>query len=180
MRNLAREHGERGHEAWALWLLGELECEPGLNPLRAAESYGEALETATSLEMRPLVAHCHLGLGKLYGRMGHARAGPRAPHDRGDDVPRDGHAVLSGAGGGKAATTVNLPRVRRRGAPGPQGRARLASIYRVVVASSPRGVDQGPLSSGGRVGPRVASWPAHQRATEIECSSLTNLGSVTC
>ncbi len=33
---------------------------------------------------------------------GQARAGPRAPHHRDDDVPRDGHAVLAGAGGGGA------------------------------------------------------------------------------
>jgi tetratricopeptide (TPR) repeat protein len=64
--DLAREHGERGHEAWVLWLLGEIDCEPGLDPLRAAQCYREALDTATSLEMRPLVAHSHLGLGKLY------------------------------------------------------------------------------------------------------------------
>jgi CheY-like chemotaxis protein len=34
----------------------------------------------------------------------------------------------------------------------------------------PRGgmVNQSPLSFGGRVEPRVASWPAHQRAAEIE------------
>jgi tetratricopeptide (TPR) repeat protein len=31
---------------------------------------------------------------------GQARAGPRAPHHRDDAVPRDGHAVLAGAGGG--------------------------------------------------------------------------------
>ena len=31
---------------------------------------------------------------------GQARAGARAPHHRDDDVPRDGHAVLAGAGGG--------------------------------------------------------------------------------
>ena len=30
--------------------------------------YREALRLATELGMRPLVAHCHLGLGKLYGR----------------------------------------------------------------------------------------------------------------
>ena len=31
---------------------------------------------ATELGMRPLVAHCHLGLGKLYGRTGqHEQAG---------------------------------------------------------------------------------------------------------
>jgi class 3 adenylate cyclase/tetratricopeptide (TPR) repeat protein len=68
--DLAREHGERGHEARVLWLLGEVECEPGLDPLRAAECYREALDTAASLDMRPLVAHCHLGLGKLLQRTG--------------------------------------------------------------------------------------------------------------
>jgi len=30
--------------------------------------YREALALADDLKMRPLVAHCHLGLGKLYGR----------------------------------------------------------------------------------------------------------------
>jgi len=39
--------------------------------------------------MRPLIAHCHLGLGRLYPHW-KARARPRAPHDRDDDVPRDG------------------------------------------------------------------------------------------
>ncbi len=33
-------------------------------------SYGGAMNLATELGMRPLVAHCHLGLGKLYRRMG--------------------------------------------------------------------------------------------------------------
>jgi hypothetical protein len=32
--------------------------------------YREALALATDLGMRPLVAHCHLGLGKLYRRTG--------------------------------------------------------------------------------------------------------------
>ena len=30
--------------------------------------YREALALAETLGMRPLVAHCHLGLGRLYGR----------------------------------------------------------------------------------------------------------------
>jgi hypothetical protein len=34
----------------------------------AQESYRSALELAEELKMRPLVAHCHLGLGKLYHR----------------------------------------------------------------------------------------------------------------
>jgi Tetratricopeptide repeat len=36
----------------------------------AEDHYREALALAEELEMRPLVAHCHLGLGKLYRRTG--------------------------------------------------------------------------------------------------------------
>ena len=32
--------------------------------------YPEALALAGTLGLRPIVAHCHLGLGKLYGRTG--------------------------------------------------------------------------------------------------------------
>jgi tetratricopeptide (TPR) repeat protein len=64
---LSRKHGERGNEAWVLRLLGEIaahadppEEESGVG------HYREALGLATELGMRPLVAHCHLGLGKLF------------------------------------------------------------------------------------------------------------------
>jgi Tetratricopeptide repeat len=36
----------------------------------SAAHYGAALTLASELGMRPLVAHCHLGLGKLYRRIG--------------------------------------------------------------------------------------------------------------
>ena len=36
----------------------------------AGRYYHEALALGTDLGMRPLVAHCHLGLGKLYRRIG--------------------------------------------------------------------------------------------------------------
>jgi hypothetical protein len=36
----------------------------------AEAHYGAALALASELGMRPLVAHCHLGLGKLYRRTG--------------------------------------------------------------------------------------------------------------
>ena len=37
------------------------------------------------------------------------RAGSGAPHDRDDDVPRDGHAILAGAGrSGAAGVSVKL------------------------------------------------------------------------
>jgi hypothetical protein len=36
----------------------------------AVGHYGSALALANDLGMRPLVAHCHLGLGRLYRRTG--------------------------------------------------------------------------------------------------------------
>jgi hypothetical protein len=63
-------HRERGHHAWALRLLGEVAAGPGpvVDRAVAERYYGQALVLADELDMRPLVAHCHLGLGKLYRR----------------------------------------------------------------------------------------------------------------
>ena len=41
----------------------------------ADNSYRRALALAHELGMRPLVAHCHLGLGKLYRHTGDGVAG---------------------------------------------------------------------------------------------------------
>jgi tetratricopeptide (TPR) repeat protein len=66
---LAREHGERGHEAWALRLLGEIASQSDPLDARQAERYyRDASALANALGMRPLVAHCHLGLGTLHRR----------------------------------------------------------------------------------------------------------------
>jgi tetratricopeptide (TPR) repeat protein len=74
---LARERGERGHEAWTLRLLGEIASHHDQPDLTATEvHYGGAMTLATELGMRPLAAHCHLGLGKLY-----RKAGDRAKAD---------------------------------------------------------------------------------------------------
>jgi tetratricopeptide (TPR) repeat protein len=68
---LSRRHGERGHEAWSLRLLAELAAR--VDPLdgeTAERRFQQALALATELGMRTLVAHCHLGVGKLYRRTG--------------------------------------------------------------------------------------------------------------
>jgi tetratricopeptide (TPR) repeat protein len=63
---LARQHGERGHEAWALRLLGEIASRRTRpDALKAEDHYREASAIATDLGMQPLVAHCHLDLGRL-------------------------------------------------------------------------------------------------------------------
>jgi tetratricopeptide (TPR) repeat protein len=61
---LARLLGARGSEARALCLAGDVASTGGGEG--AAGYYREALALASELGMRPVVAHCHLGLGKLY------------------------------------------------------------------------------------------------------------------
>jgi tetratricopeptide (TPR) repeat protein len=68
---LARAQKERGHEAWALRLLGEIavhQDSPEVEP--AAAHYRQARALAEELGMRPLVAYCHLGLGALHAKTG--------------------------------------------------------------------------------------------------------------
>ena len=74
---LAREHQERGHEAYALRLLGEIAArrEPPERD-QAGDHYRQALALAEELGMRPLEAHCHLGLGTAVCQTNAARAGP--------------------------------------------------------------------------------------------------------
>ncbi len=69
--DLARAHKERGHEAYALRLLADLSALGPGGPRGDAEwLYTQALGLAEELAMRPLAARCHLGLGRLHGRLG--------------------------------------------------------------------------------------------------------------
>jgi class 3 adenylate cyclase/tetratricopeptide (TPR) repeat protein len=71
---LAREHHERGNEAYALRLLGEIAARREPRENESTESYYRgALALAEALGMRPLQAHCHLGLGTLYAKVGQGR-----------------------------------------------------------------------------------------------------------
>src|SRR5262249_3692222 len=58
---MARRHRERGHEAWALRLLGEaaLNKDP-MDATEAERHLRHALALAAELGMRPLIGHCHL------------------------------------------------------------------------------------------------------------------------
>jgi tetratricopeptide (TPR) repeat protein len=68
---LARDKKERGYEAWVLRLLGEIAAHKDSPDVGEAEDhYRQALALAEELRMRPLIAHCHVGLGKLYRRSG--------------------------------------------------------------------------------------------------------------
>ena len=98
---LARQLNACGFEAAALFQIAAVHAHTSSpDVVRGGLRYREALALAEPRGMRPLVAHCHLGLGKLYRRTGRARAGAGASHHRDDALPRDGHDVLAGAGGG--------------------------------------------------------------------------------
>jgi tetratricopeptide (TPR) repeat protein len=66
-----------GFTAHALHLAGDIVTDPdGFDAETGAAYYREALALARRHGMRPLVGHCHLGLGKLYRHIGeteHAR-----------------------------------------------------------------------------------------------------------
>jgi tetratricopeptide (TPR) repeat protein len=68
---LVRERQERGNEAYALRLLGEIAAQHEPPGIEQAEAYcQQALALAEELGMRPLQAHCHRGLGTLYAKTG--------------------------------------------------------------------------------------------------------------
>jgi tetratricopeptide (TPR) repeat protein len=67
---LARQHAHRGHEAFALKTLGDsMDTTVRGERARGEAVYREALELASDLGMRPLIAHCHLALSRLYRHM---------------------------------------------------------------------------------------------------------------
>jgi predicted ATPase/class 3 adenylate cyclase len=67
---LAQSRQQRGDEAWVLRLLGDIAAHPDPPDAQQAESYyRQALALAEELGMPLLVAHCHLGLGTLYGKL---------------------------------------------------------------------------------------------------------------
>jgi class 3 adenylate cyclase/tetratricopeptide (TPR) repeat protein len=73
---LSRKQRERGHEAHVLRLLGEIAASfapPGSD--NAGKYYRQARTLADRLGMRPLVAHCHRGLGKLHCKTGQREHG---------------------------------------------------------------------------------------------------------
>ncbi len=67
----ARQYNERGNEAWALRLLGKIVAQRDPPEGQQAEDhYRQAVALAEERGMRPLQAHCYLGLGTLYTKRG--------------------------------------------------------------------------------------------------------------
>jgi class 3 adenylate cyclase/tetratricopeptide (TPR) repeat protein len=69
--DLSRTHTRCGYQAHALRLLGEVTMRrDSMDVDQAVTHYRQALALAEEVGMRPLQAHCHLGLGNLYATTG--------------------------------------------------------------------------------------------------------------
>jgi tetratricopeptide (TPR) repeat protein len=69
---VARTHQEAGSAAYAWHAVAAAAADA--DPGRARACYAEALQIAERLGMRPLAAHCHLGLGEVHRHQGCAAA----------------------------------------------------------------------------------------------------------
>ena len=75
---VSRTQREQGHEAYVLRLLAEIAAHQEPLDVKAAEAaYGLALGLTEELGMRPLMAQCHLGLGRLGQRAGQQQLAER-------------------------------------------------------------------------------------------------------
>ena len=68
---LAKQHKERGHEAWAVKVLGDISMQQSRRNADQAETlYREAFERCSELHMGPLAAHCRMGLASVAAARG--------------------------------------------------------------------------------------------------------------
>ena len=76
--DIFKQKGERGFGAWALYYLAKIQSQGDSGLVRQAiQSFRKAKEQAEALRMRPLLAHCHRGLGqahKISGEKSEARS----------------------------------------------------------------------------------------------------------
>lgn len=68
---LAQETAERGNEAWARKLLGDVLQEDSSDCREPLAQYTASMELARELQMCPLQGHVHLSLGRLHRRENH-------------------------------------------------------------------------------------------------------------
>jgi tetratricopeptide (TPR) repeat protein len=67
----AQARKQQGYQAYTMRFLGEIVAHGASPDVELAEvHYQQALALAEELGMRPLQAHCHLGLGTLYAAIG--------------------------------------------------------------------------------------------------------------
>ena len=99
---IAQDRQERGVQGYALRLLGALAAQGTEPDMAAAEGYyQQAIGLAQELGMRPLLAHCHLGVGLLYSHLGQRAPATAALSTAVELYRAAGHDVLAPAGGSR-------------------------------------------------------------------------------
>ncbi|CAB5131627.1 Adenylate cyclase (EC / Guanylate cyclase (EC [Olavius algarvensis associated proteobacterium Delta 3] len=84
---LLEQNGERCFGAWALFTHAKIQSEQNRNRVETAEhAFWDAMKSAKELKMKPLMAHCHLELGRLYLRA--TREGARKEFEHAIDIYR--------------------------------------------------------------------------------------------
>ena len=83
---LADGREERGFEAWAIFVMATINSDTG-RKVDAKQWYQRALKQASDLSMKPLVAHCHNGLGNCYLKLGNEKKA-QLESKRADDIYR--------------------------------------------------------------------------------------------
>jgi class 3 adenylate cyclase/tetratricopeptide (TPR) repeat protein len=78
------ESKHRGSEAWLKYLLGDILARSDPLSTQAEASYGESLILAQELGMRPLQAHCYLGLGQIHAQSKNAHVARSEIHAAGE------------------------------------------------------------------------------------------------
>ena len=102
-RAIESSPGHAGFAAHAFHLLGDIATHPDRFDAESGEAhYREALTLAVPRSMRPLIAHCHLGLGKLYRRTGKREQAQEHLATATTMYREMDMSVLAGAGGGGA------------------------------------------------------------------------------
>jgi tetratricopeptide (TPR) repeat protein len=70
-RELCVQRKERGYEAWATWLCARIAASREAPDATVADAhYRRALGLAELHGMRPVAAHCQLGMGELHAKLG--------------------------------------------------------------------------------------------------------------
>ena len=69
---ISDKRGERGFEAWAMLVMAGIK-NAAQRPEEAKNWYQRALQQASDLSMRPLVAHCHQGLADSHLHLGNEK-----------------------------------------------------------------------------------------------------------
>jgi hypothetical protein len=101
-RAIESSPGHHGFAAHARHLLGDIATHPDrFDGERGEAHYRQALALAEPRGMRPLVAHCHLGLGALY-RRGSKRPQAQEHLTTATAMYREMGELLVGEGGGGA------------------------------------------------------------------------------